>query len=294
MREKTVFALGFFDGVHLGHQALLARAGEMAQGLHCQCGAVTFETHPEALLRNCAPGLINSIEDRLKLLRQFGAESTVVLPFDEATKATPWQDFLAMLRMRYGAAGFVCGEDFRFGRGGEGTALLLQDFCREQGIPCAVVPEQCVDGARISSTRIRSALEQGNMDLAAKLLGHDHLLSGTVVAGQRLGRTMGTPTANLEVIPGILLPKWGVYAALASFDGQRCEAVVNIGARPTVGGETVTVEPWLLDFSGDLYGKTVTLFLRRYLRPQKKFGSLEELRTQIQADAQQSREILKK
>jgi riboflavin kinase/FMN adenylyltransferase len=216
-----------------------------------------------------------------------------VLPVTLESMAQPWQDFLRML-LEKGAGGFVCGDDFRFGHKGEGNATKLADFCRELGLPYAVVPEQTLDGIRISSTHIRSLIEAGDVETAAKFLGHPHVLSGEVVHGRHLGRTIGVPTANVLLPEGVAVPKLGVYACTCRVGEENYVAMTNIGSRPTVDGHQVRAESWILDFDGDLYGKTITLEFHKFLRPEKKFDSLEELQTQIQKDAAEAGKILKK
>ncbi len=292
MENKTVYALGFFDGVHLGHQALLAACRALADGQGWRAGAVTFVSHPDALVRGETPKLLNTVVTRCGLLKTYGMDTVAQLPFDKALMTLHWRAFLELLINRYGAAGFVCGHDFRFGHRGEGNAELLRQACLEWGMPCTVVPEQTVDGTRISSTRIRGLIEGGKLEEAVRFLGHPHILSGTVVPGRQLGRTIGIPTANLELPEGVVCPAFGVYACKAGVDGESYPAVTNVGVRPTVSGEGVTVEPWLLDFDGDLYGKELTLEFYAFLRPEKKFDSLAALGAQIRADAQQTRALL--
>ena len=292
MKERTIYALGFFDGVHLGHQALLQACRHMAQRTDCVAGAVTFTSHPETLVRGEAPALINTIADRQRLLLALGMRQIVALPFDQALRSMLWEDFMQMLRQEHGAAGFVCGDDFRFGYRGEGNARVLADYCRENDLPWAVVPAQNCDGIRVSSTHIRALLEQGNMEEACRFLGHPHFLTGTVIKGRQLGRTMGIPTANLALPDGVICPRHGVYACRAIVDGQTYLAVTNIGSRPTVGGHHVTVEAWLLDFAGDLYGKTLALSFHRFLRPEQKFESLDQLQAEIKKNAEETRLFL--
>ena len=294
MKQNTIYALGFFDGVHLGHQALLKACRTLADSAGCAAGVVTFGNHPDALTQGSAPRLINSLSDRKRLLEGFSMEEVLELPFDEALKTTPWEAFLDMLRTRHNAAGFVCGEDFRFGHKGSGTAALLADYCKRNSLPCAVVPERKLDGTIVSSTHIRSLLEAGDMEEANRFLGHPHILSGEVREGRKLGRTLGIPTANLWIPEGVMVPRHGVYACRATVEGISYPAVTNIGSRPTVGGHRITVEPWLLDFSGDLYGKELTLQFHTFLRPERKFESLEELRQEIQKNAAQTREFFGK
>lgn len=293
MTEKKIFALGFFDGVHLGHQVLLQKCRALADTNHCSAGVVTFTAHPEALVLGQAPQLINSVQDRKGLLLSYGMDSVLALPFDETLRTTHWSAFLGQLE-QLGAAGFVCGSDFRFGAGGSGTAKKLAAYCEKRQLPYAVVDQQLLDGVRVSSTHIRALLEAGDMAQAVRFLGHPHVLSGTVVPGKQVGRTIGVPTANLAIPEGVLCPKHGVYACRIGIGARQYLAVTNVGSRPTVQGSGITVEPFVLDFDGDLYGKNVTLAFYKYLRPEQKFASLEELRTQIDADAAQTQEFFKK
>ncbi len=289
MKERTVYALGFFDGVHLGHQALLKACTEMAKNLGCSAGVVTFSAHPDGLVLQKAPKLMNTAADRRRLLSRYGISRVVELPFDEKMMRTPWQDFLGQLTSEYRAAGLVCGADFRFGNRGEGNAELLQKACAEKGLPCTVIPQQKIEGEVVSSTYIRSLLEAGEMVRANRFLGHPHMLTGTVVAGNQLGRTIGVPTANLELPEELVQPKFGVYACKTVIDGREYLAVTNVGKRPTVGGETVTVEPWILDFEGDLYGREITVEFYAFLREEEKFANLAALQAQICRDGEKTR-----
>lgn len=285
---KRIYALGFFDGVHRGHQALLTACCNLAAENSLETAAITFENYPQSLFFDNPPPLINTVSDRRRLLCHFGITHVKLLPVTKKVMSTNWRDFLQGL-LDCGAAGFVCGDDFHFGSRGEGNAQKLQKFCEEKGLPCVIVPEQTVEGVRVSSTHIRRLLEQGDMEHAAAFLGHPHILTGEVVPGRSLGRTLGTPTANLRLPAGVICPRYGVYACRALVDGQEFPAVTNIGTRPTVSGNHVTVEPWLLDFSGDLYGKELTLQFYKFLRPEQKFDSLEALRSEIRKNADQTR-----
>lgn len=294
MTDKTIFALGFFDGVHLGHQALLKACRELATELDCKSGVVTFLGHPDELVTGKKTMLINTYQDRRRLLKAYGMETVVELPFNENLMKLPWQDFYQLLRTQYGAAGLVCGEDFRFGFRGQGNASLLQEVCAADGIPCAVISQQMLEGITVSSTHIRSLLEQGKIEDAEKFLGHRHIFTGTVVKGQQLGRRLGTPTANLSLPDELLCLPFGVYICRAKGEGNDCPAVTNIGIRPTVSGEHVTVEPWLLDYEGNLYGKELTLEFCSYLRPERKFPSLAELQAEILKNGEQTRKFFEK
>lgn len=291
--KNTIYALGFFDGVHLGHAALLTACKELAQRHGCTSGAVTFHSHPDALLRGNAPGLINTAQDRDWLMRQQNnLEILVTLPFDASMRAMPWENFLDMLRKHYDAAGFVCGEDFRFGYMGTGNAAMLKEYCNREKLPCHVVPDQVLNGVRISSSYIRKQLEDGHMATAVRFLGHPHVLSGKVVHGKALGRKLGVPTANLRLPEGLAVPRFGVYACSCVLGGKRYPAVTNVGIRPTVEGSGITVETWILDYTGDLYDRQLRLEFHYFLRPEQKFLTLEALKTAIHQDAQETREYL--
>lgn len=294
MEQKTIFALGFFDGVHLGHQALLRECRRMADELGCKAGVVTFIGHPDTLVSGVTPDLINTPADRARLLRQFNMDTIIELTFDRALMTTSYMNFLRLLLTKYHAAGFVCGHDFRFGNRGEGNADKLCAASEAEGLPCTVVPEQKLGDVTVSSTHIRRLLENGDMEGAARFLGHRHILTGTVVPGRHLGRSLGTPTANLVLPKGVLVPKFGVYICRCTIDGVSYPAVTNVGTRPTVEGTNVTVEPWILDFNGDLYGQELTLEFYKFLRPERKFPSLAELRAEIKKNAAETRKYFEK
>ena len=284
-KGKRIIALGFFDGVHRGHRALLDACCALAREKGLEAAALTFDAHPESLTQGKAPALIKTNSDRVMLLRQLGIGPVYTIHFDKETMSMPWQDFFRLLVEDFGAAGIVCGDDFRFGYKGQGNAAKLQAACEAAGIPCRIVPEQTLDGIRVSSTYIRQLIQQGEMEKAVEFMGHPHILTGQVVSGRRLGRTIGVPTANLLLPEGILVPKFGVYACMAEVDSVKYPAVTNIGTRPTVGGHRVTVEPWILDFNEDIYGKNITLEFYKFLRPEEKFPSLEALRRALDTDA---------
>ena len=293
MNEKKIIALGFFDGVHLGHQALLKACVELAARLGVQTGAITFENHPQSLFSNAVPPLINSLQDRYQLLRHYGIDQIYPFQVTREVMSTNWRDFLDELMQR-GAVGFVCGDDFRFGHRGEGNGERLQEYCAQKGLPCVIIPEQTMDDTRVSSTYIRRQIEEGDMATAVRFLGHAHILTGEVTSGRKIGRKIGVPTANLIIPEGVVVPKFGVYACRVELEGKPYCAVANVGTRPTVGGHRITVEPWILDFDGDLYGRSITLEFHRYLRSERKFDSLEELRAEIQKNAAQTREFFEK
>lgn len=293
MNKRQIVALGFFDGVHLGHQALLTACRGLARELDRETAAITFESHPQSLFRREVPPLLTSVEDRKRLLRLYGVDQIHAFPVTKEVMSTPWQAFLEEL-IGLGAAGFVCGYDFRFGNRGEGNAEKLLRLCEERNLPCVIVPEQTLDGVRISSTHIRDLIENGNMEEAVRYLGHRHILTGQVVTGRKLGHRLGFPTANVLLPEGVVYPKSGVYACRVNVGGLSRIAVTNVGSRPTVEGHQIRTESWILDFDGNLYDREITLEFCTFLRPEQRFGSLEELKAAVLWDAEKTREYFGK
>ena len=283
--EKTVIALGFFDGVHRGHGALLRKAAERAGELNAAPAVFTFDRSPKEFVTGKPVLLINSNDDRRDIIRRvYGIQRVIFAPFDREMMTMPWQDFITELLVKqYGAVHLVAGHDYRFGHKNEGTVERLREKCRELGLGCDIIPKVELEGITVSSTYIRTLLEQGDVERAALFLGHPHCLSQTVRHGQRLGRTIGVPTVNLSVPAHVLTPERGVYITRAFLpDGRSCPVVTNVGTRPTVTeGDTVSVETYLLGFDGDLYGQTVRLDFYKRLRGEVKFPSLEALRQEI-------------
>lgn len=286
-REKTVIALGFFDGVHLGHGALLRRAAQAAQTLGAIPAAFTFDRPPKAVVTGTVIPQINTVQDRVGLMeRQYGISRVVVAPFDRAMMQRSWQDFIALLLNDYGAIHLVAGHDYRFGYRNEGTPELLMTACARLGLGCDIIPKVALDGVTVSSTYIRSLLSKGEVENAARFLGHPHCLSQTVGHGRRFGRTIGVPTVNFTPPQDVLLPACGVYVSRVIVpDGRALHGVTNVGTRPTVSSEnTISVETHLLDFAGDLYDQTIRVEFLHRLRQEKRFDSPQALRRQIEAD----------
>lgn len=293
MRERVI-ALGFFDGVHLGHGALLRRAAEEAKKRGCESAVFTFDRPPKEVITGIPCPLINSPEDRAELVRRlYGIDEMIMVPFDDEMRTTPWDRFVTdILVGRYGAVHLVAGHDHHFGHRNQGSPELLKEKCAELGLGCDIIPAVTLDGVTVSSTHIRKLLEEGDVETARAFLGHPHVLTQTVGHGRQLGRTIGIPTANLVAPPHVLLPRCGVYAAKITLpDGRAFGGVTNVGVRPTVNnGQDVTVEPWILDFDGDLYGQAIRVEFFRRLRDERKFESLDALRSQIETDAVKTRE----
>jgi riboflavin kinase/FMN adenylyltransferase len=296
-KRKRVIALGFFDGVHLGHGALLRTVKNRADELDAIASAVTFDRSPKAMVGSASVSLINTPEDRARLMKtEYGIELVEVLPFDRTMMEMPWDVFVRdILVDRFSAIHLVAGHDYRFGHKGAGNPEKLKEICGELGIGCDIIDKVELDGVTISSTHIRGLLERGEMEETTRFMGHPHVLTGTVVKGQQVGRTIGIPTANLVVPDGVIVPAHGVYATRVVTEQGPYLAVTNVGLRPTVDdGRGVTVEPWILDFSGDLYGQTIRVEFFKKLRGERKFASLDELRREILRNGEQTRDFFSK
>ena len=293
MRE-LVIALGFFYCVHLGHGALLRRAAEEAKKRGCESAVFTFDRPPKEVITGVPCPLINSPEDRAALVKRlYGIDEMLMVPFDDEMRTTPWDRFVTdILVGRYGAVHLVAGHDHHFGHKNQGSPELLREKCAELDLGCDIIPAVTIGGVTVSSTHIRKLLEEGDVETARAFLGHPHVLTQTVGHGRQLGRTIGIPTANLVAPPHVLLPRRGVYAAKITLpDGRAFGGVTNVGVRPTVNnGQDVTVEPWILDFDGDLYGQAIRVEFYHRLRDERKFDSLAALRSQIETDAVKTRE----
>ena len=289
---QRAIALGFFDGIHRGHGMLMQKALERAQEKQLTPAVFTFDRHPSDLYADTPVALINSAEDRADLIhRLYGIDDVIFSHFDEAMMRMPWEDFIdKMLYEDYHARHLVCGEDFHFGYRGEGNPERLRARCAELGIACDVIPLMEINGIKVGSTYIRTLLLKGDMEQAAKFLGHPHCLSHTVEHGKRLGSSIGIPTVNLTIPPHVLTPAHGVYATRVQIGRRSYPGVTNIGVRPTVeDSNRVTVETFILDFNGDLYGETIRVDFYQRLRTEKRFPSLEALKQQIERDMNSTR-----
>lgn len=290
--HKRVIALGFFDGIHIGHAALLRRTVQRASEIGATPSVTSFDQHPDTLVYGVQVPLINSAAGRADLIRRlFGIENVIFIHFDQTVMRMPWQDFMDTLVQEMDAAWVVVGHDFRFGWKGGGTADRLAAYCAAHGLGCDVIPAVTLEGRVVSSTYIRELLQNGEMERANAFLGHPHTLVDTVHYGYRLGTKMGTPTINMRVPEGVLTPRRGVYAAKVFLeDGSERMAVTNVGVRPTVSGENrVSVESFILDFSGDLYDRQIRVEFYGFLRPEQRFENVDALQAQILRDAESAR-----
>ncbi len=281
-----VVTLGVFDGVHVGHRFVIRECMTLAAERAGESLVITFNQHPRALIAGSPPKLITPIEHRLNLFAELGVDHCLVLDFDEELRRIGAGRFAhEIFEDLVGAEVVVLGHNCRFGRDREGSAAWLIEHAAEFSFETRRAPEIRVGERILSSTEIRAAIERGDLELASTMLGRPFSLFGTVVEGDRRGRTIGFPTANLDLHHGLLPPR-GVYGCRVQVDGRARFALVNVGRRPTVDPEAQTdsVEAHILDFSGDVYGRDLELVFLRRLRDERKFDSLEALREQIAAD----------
>ena len=292
--KKRVIALGFFDGVHNGHGALMRRTYEVAQQLGAVPSAFTFDPHPQNVIFGRPTPLLTSPEDRADLMRQYyGIEDVIVEPFTVERMKQPWKDFVEPTLVRdLGAVHLVCGHDYHFGYKGEGNPQRLRELCAELGIGCDVIEKVEQEGITVSSTYIRTLVAQGEIERANEFLGHPYTLSDQVSHGKKLGTTLGFPTVNLKLKEHVMPPAKGVYATKVILEnGDVHPAVTNVGTRPTVDdGDQLTIEGFILDFHGDLYGQKIRMEFYKYLREEKKFPSFDALKAEIAHNVEQTRE----
>lgn len=303
---KRAITIGNFDGVHRGHKALIDAVNtfkreQLSSGVAWCSMALTFEPHPIEVLR---PGVrvprLTTREKKVELLHQSGVDQVEVLEFNDELAQMPAEVFFeSLLINRFNLGFLVVGENFFFGKNRTGTPEVLQKWCSSKSISCKIIPPIQADGATISSSRIRALIEQGQMIPASRLLGRDYSLTGVVVHGDKRGRQLGFPTANVipqtQGLGSPCLPAKGVYLSFATLEGRTFPSITNVGVKPTVAraGAPLIVETHLLDFEGDLYEKLLTVEFRDRLRDERRFGGVEELRQQIQIDTAIARQKLR-
>ena len=290
--KETVLTVGVFDGVHQGHRHLLRQVVELA-GDQFIPTVVTFSNRPITVLRpGTEPSYLTSLDQRVDLIKQQGIELVVCLEFTLELAAVTATDFAKLLIESLKMKGLILGPDSALGKDRQGDLAFMQQEGEQLGFWVASVEPLEIDGQPVKSRRIREAVASGNMAVCPDLLGRNHHLSGVVVLGDQRGRTLGFPTANIEVDPQILLPGDGIYATWAIFDGKRHQAATSIGVRPTFELSQRLVEVYVMDFSGDLYGKTVGVEFIKKVRDQEKFDGLDALIKQINQDVDDCRQVL--
>ncbi|MEW6441510.1 MAG: bifunctional riboflavin kinase/FAD synthetase [bacterium] len=290
----TVATLGNFDGVHLGHRKIFRALREEAAALGGNALVVTFFPHPlKVLAPERAPRCLVPLEERIRLIQACGIPFILCLPFTrELADLSPRQFVEEVLVARLGIKKVLVGQDFRFGKGRQGDIALLREMGRTLGFSLRVIQPLQYRGQQVSSTRVRQLIEQGRVRESADLLGRHYGIAGTVIRGDGRGRTLGFPTANIET-PAELLPPQGVYAVLASLEGEPIPGVANLGTKPTFPGKPFSIEAYLFDFDQDIYGKRLRMDFVERIREERKFPSVDALVRQMEIDVRAARELLK-
>ena len=299
--RRRIAAVGMYDGVHPGHRFLIDYLNAEARSRGLAPADVTFSRHPMSLVHPLeAPALLSTLEDKVDALGRAGAEDVIVLSFNDRLRRLPAEDFLRLLHTSFGIDALVLGFNNRFGHDGPEGIERYREIGDRIGVDIVSAPEYRGPGAPVSSSRIRRLLHEGQTREAARLLGHPYAMRGRVEGGNKVGRTLGYATANLRTLsPDILIPKPGVYAVyITTPDGEHRMGMLNIGYRPTVsdaktdGDGQLTIEAHILDYQGYLYGEDITVEFVEYMRPERKFDTLDRLRSQLATDEKKARKIL--
>ncbi|MBC5992100.1 bifunctional riboflavin kinase/FAD synthetase [Pontibacter cellulosilyticus] len=292
-----VVTSGTFDGVHIGHQKILKRVIERAKEKDGQSVVITYWPHPRLVLfpEDNKLKLLSTIEERIEQLRSFGVDYLLIIPFTKEFSRTSSRTFITDILVKaLNTKLLVIGYDHRFGKNREGSFENLKARSQQYGFEVEEIPRQDVDDVAVSSTKIRKALENGDIETANLYLGRKYSLSSVVTEGDKIGRTIGFPTANLELPDAPkLIPANGVYAVYAYLDGKKLPAMMNIGLRPTVSGKNLTLEAHILDFNENIYGKRITVEFIEHLRNERMFSGLDELKGQLAKDEAETRRALK-
>jgi riboflavin kinase/FMN adenylyltransferase len=295
LRDKPSVAIGFFDGVHLGHQQIIRQAIADARQHNTAAVVLSFNEHPSTVVApDQAPPLIQGRHQRIQSIAALGPDALLLLAFTGQFSRQPAEAFVHTLHAELGGLHSICiGSNFHFGHRRSGNLAVLEKLGAELGFRLHGIAAVGLEGSAISSTRIREAIGDGRLDEAGQMLGRPWSVAGPVVRGDGRGHELGFPTANLS-LAGLAMPPYGVYAAQAIFAGQRCPAVINLGIRPTVssGNPTPQLEAHLLDFAGELYGQELEVVPIKRLRGERRFGNVEELRQQIARDVTHARQVL--
>lgn len=286
-KGKTVLTIGTFDGVHKGHQQIIHHLVETAKQENCNSLILTFFPHPRLVLQgDTSIQLLNTIEERKALLAKTGVDQLIIHPFDEAFSSLSAEEFIeSVLVKKLNVQQIIVGHDHRFGKNRTADFHDLVEYGKRYGFQVTQIAAEMLNEVNISSTKIRSALQQGDIKLANNYLGHPYQLNGQVQKGNQLGRTLGFPTANLAIAESYkLIPKNGVYLVQSVLNQKRVFGLMNIGIRPTVNGKTQTIEVFYLDFVDDLYNQHVQVELLDFIRDEQKFESLDALKIQLEKD----------
>lgn len=291
--EYSAVALGFFDGIHSGHKAVIKQAVKCKKnGLTPTL--LTYSKKPRDVISKGESDYLESNNHKIKQLENVGIERLYIIDFKEIMSLSPQEFVEKILVEKLKAKKVFCGFNYHFGKGGKATGVELEEICRSYGIKAVVVPPVIMDGGVVSSTRIRHLLNEGNVKEANALLGYKFSIETQVVHGNHIGKGLGFPTINQQAEKGVMLPKFGVYASIVTVEGNRYCGVTNVGVKPTVGDYAPLYETWMPKYKGDdIYGKTIKVELVDFIRPEKKFASFQELKENVIENAQQALEIVK-
>ena len=293
--QESVLTIGTFDGIHVGHQRIIAQVVATAKGQGLTPTLLTFFPHPRMVLNPSSPiALIQTIEERAALLEGYGIEQLIIQPFNKEFASLSAADYVQHLLVeKLRAKVIIIGYDHRFGKGRAAGIEELRDFGAQYHFQVEEIPVQEVDSCSVSSTKIRQALTSGDIQTATHYLGYPFSLAGEVVHGQKLGRTLGYPTANLQVkSPYKLIPKIGVYAVYSIIEGKKVYGMLSIGKNPTIEGKGESIEVYFFDFNKDLYGQEIRLYFLDFIRDEVKFDSLETLKQQLKKDEINCRRLI--
>lgn len=291
-QRETLIAIGVFDGVHLGHRHLIEYLKRQAMVREYLAGVVTFANHPQEIVSPQIPvSYLTNLEEKINLLKQLDIELVVPLSFNLELAQLPARQFIQLLQKHLNMKGLILGPDFALGRNREGDIFTLRSMGKEMGFTTDVVAPKIIEGETASSTNVRKALAQGNIQKAGMLLGRPFSLKGPVIHGVERGTSLGFPTANLQAGLDQALPADGVYVTRAFIDDRAYPSVTNIGTRPTFGQGERTIEVYILDFSGDVYGEMLKIELLERLRDEKRFSDPAELKAQIEMDVGRARQV---
>ena len=292
-KESLVLCLGYFDSVHLGHRKVIAKARELADETGCKLAVFTFDGNLRAMLSYGKDKYVYGLKERKEIFSSLKVDAVYSHTADVNFLSMGKLAFLNWLNKKYDIKGYVCGNDYTFGKFAKGNVEDLSRYAEANGQKLLLVDTEEADGKRISTSRIKKLLSDGKIEEADALLGEPFFYTGTVFKDRGVGATLGFPTANVKTEPDKQPLKAGVYAGYVTVDGARRKAVINFGSRPTFGNPKMLIEAHLLDFSEDIYGKTVKISFVRFLRDDRKFFSEEELKKQLNADVESAKELLK-
>lgn len=293
LKSASAVALGYFDGIHIGHREVLCAAKEYAKSHGIDTVIWTFDNSPKSVFGGKKLSLLTDGNEKKRIFNLLGTDILITFPFNDTIRELSCEEFVSkILKKSLKAKKVFCGFNYTFGAGGKGAPELLKELCEKHGIETEIIPPVMLDGTAVSSSRIRALIESGDVKNACRLLGRPYCLSGEIIDGKKLGRTIGFPTANMLIPEEMTVPKDGVYLTKTYINGNGYYGITDIGTKPTVGKHSRGTETYIFDFESEIYGETVKIELLEYLRGEQKFDSVDELIKQISADAEKAKNII--